>query len=801
MIRDPRPERECLGEGRPVASPDRSTSRRRVLMPPPAEAPGRTRLPLAAAGAIAAGLLVATFPAAPAVLSATIDGSWVWEINRLPASGFVFGRDVAYTYGPLGYLLHPLDMGPNLWRGALLRFANQLAVAALIAVLLARARSLVAVAVFVASQLWAAALGLTFEYQILLTVPLLAAESLLGASLVGVAAVALLASGMLFIKASLGLGALAACLLMVLLWARRGPRALLATGIAAAFYGIGLLALSVATLGSVGHAPRWVRDALSIAGAYSEAMGTSGSTAELWLGAAAAVGYAGVAAWLASRAGGGAALALLFLMPVFLSFKHAFTRQDFGHLVSYFPFITVVAGLLALRARDRRELATTGGLAVAAAALGAWLAGSHGVATTTMLRGASQGPRNLADWVDIRRQRAHGPPDLVMNRFPDLPRAVAGRAVGVVPYLLTDCAENGLRCVPNPTLQTYLAYTAALDRRTAEHYGAVTAPDVVLAQFAAIDGHHLVLETPATWQALLAHYRPARDQPAPGRLLLERKPQAMDSRARDLGPGWAHPGAWTAAPHLDGGLIAHLDFELTPWGRVVKTLFRIPPIYLDLLFCSGRAASYRIVPDTARNGLPLWAVAPNLDGLAAAAAGHPRERVVKIAVHGSGLAYYRTPIPLRWTEAAVDASAVACMRPRPEPLSSMRPLPSPPGAPLFSLDGIGEVGEPARGSRAVVSGGAPVVMFHGWAVDPVARRGASAVSVTWEGGELRLECNQERSDVAAVFGVPGFASGGFDGVVPASALGRGRHELHFAVVSADGTGYYRVPGVVTLTVE
>ena len=80
-----------------------------------------------------AALVLLTFsvplmPGAPG-----LDGSWVWELNVLGRSPYVFGKDVVFTYGPLGYLLVPLDLDGHLLQALAIRTAESLLVAALAA--------------------------------------------------------------------------------------------------------------------------------------------------------------------------------------------------------------------------------------------------------------------------------------------------------------------------------------------------------------------------------------------------------------------------------------------------------------------------------------------------------------------------------------------------------------------------------------------------------------------------------------------------------------------------------------------
>jgi hypothetical protein len=52
-----------------------------------------------------------------------LDASWAVALNYFHVKGLVFGRDVGFTYGPLGYLILPMPLGSNLEQGLLFQAA------------------------------------------------------------------------------------------------------------------------------------------------------------------------------------------------------------------------------------------------------------------------------------------------------------------------------------------------------------------------------------------------------------------------------------------------------------------------------------------------------------------------------------------------------------------------------------------------------------------------------------------------------------------------------------------------------
>ncbi len=50
----------------------------------------------------------------------------------------------------------------------------------------------------------------------------------------------------------------------------------------------------------------------------------------------------------------------------------------------------------------------------------------------------------------------------------------------------------------------------------------------------------------------------------------------------------------------------YIDMELTPFGKIAKTLFRIPPVYLCFVFDDGSNVTYRVIPELLSTGIPTY---------------------------------------------------------------------------------------------------------------------------------------------------------------------------------------------------
>ena len=107
-------------------------------------------------------LFVANFPGAYHAIGTGLDASGRYALNYLSHSSIVLGRDVVFMYGPLAYLLHPVNIQSNIAQALTFRlFIHALLIGVLLYHLLRRKRAL-PVILFVPAYWIACSLGMGF---------------------------------------------------------------------------------------------------------------------------------------------------------------------------------------------------------------------------------------------------------------------------------------------------------------------------------------------------------------------------------------------------------------------------------------------------------------------------------------------------------------------------------------------------------------------------------------------------------------------------------------------------------------
>jgi hypothetical protein len=606
-----------------------------------------------------------------------LDSSWIWGINEAAATGALPGRDVVFTYGPLGFLLLPTPTGHHfVWATLAALLVTGLATLLLLRHL--RRRGALRALLFLAGWLAAVCLRLPQHTQWLLLFPFLLAP---GADLprgprIALPLATLLGCALLLVRVDLGVCALAAAAVVLALRARRGELA--ASGAVAA---AAALIATVTVFDGPSNAVAWLREQGELVVGYSATMGDEGPTVVLVASLLAVLTYfaALTSAWL--RRERHRVLVLAFLPAVIVQWKHSVVRHSAGHAGTIFPLLVALLVALALLAPRRREA----WIAFAASAVVALLALAARPSTELVGVGTvlAESRLHLGGAVRLARTRTRfrrmSKASLAALAFPSPPAFGPDATFDALPFDLTLLPANHLRWRPNPVLQLYAAYTRHLDERCAAHFAGPSAPSHVLVDRGRIDLRQPVWDAPRTWQALIAAYQPAvaLSTPAAGPVLvLARRASPLAWSTERLAPTRIRWGEWLAVPRdPDGFTFAELELRPSLRGRLASAALRAPPVWLDVREVGEGAGSYRsplrrwrwrLVAATASGGLLVDPLPSGLERLRLAWSGQ-RGPAVEIRLTGSPWAV--APPRLTWRLARLGP-----------PVSALSPSPASPAS-------------------------------------------------------------------------------------------------------------------------
>lgn len=541
----------------------------------------RLRLALWIAVAIALVLDLVRLPMHAA--SADLDPSWNACLIRAAASQRHVGRDIVFTYGPLGHLVTYCHIGQPMGTRMLFEWTfvllNVLGIVACAAHLPGR---------WAAALVFAAGVGPAIAFE----------DVTVGIALACWAVACHLASPRRAAAAAVGLGLLVGIsALLKFSWCVTGGFTALAivsdfalrrqwgpASILAATATVSAAVLWVACGQPADGCGDYLRTASEVAAGCARTMAVPCTTAKLVAGlvTVACIVTAIVAGGAPAGRRPGARRALFATWAAaftFVTWKHGFVRADFGHLICFHGVACVLpVAFLALppttaRMASARGVAALIGLIVL---LGTWRKSSVLHELGMPFRAAAATVRQVLDPAGYERAVAAS-----WNRsraalaLPDVVAEVGDDPIDVFGFGQTYALANGLNYEPRPVFQSYVAYTPALARLNAEFYRSERAPTWVLFDLVPVDGRLPTLEDSQCLAEILHAYRLAAE-PRPF-LLLRRRDDAGPLR-REL----AESGVGTVGTpvdlrrHLGHDVWLEIDVRAGPLAAIRTVLLRQP---------------------------------------------------------------------------------------------------------------------------------------------------------------------------------------------------------------------------------
>lgn len=589
----------------------------------------------------AIGLVVAVLGWGPAFAVGSFPGldvSWWNGLYMAAHDQLQFGREIVFTYGPLGFMKIPWLYYSDL---AVISFLYCTVIYLLFSVGLAWSIRRTAGPI-VAFAIAFVCVAIVPGFEQALAVAVFASIGILvdrpsdrGLYVYAVAG-GFLASAEALMKLSIG-PVIFLLLLIGLIGCRPRVSHLVAFG---ATFVAGFCAFWLIAGQAFSALPDFATNSLQVVAGYNEAMVTLAPRRwDIPVVVAGAVGTLAWA-WLAPFEDRRRRIAagLIVLGVVFASYKQGVIRVDSGHAVIFMSTMLVVWA--ALPSRPLLAPLKVAGVAAFAAA-GIWLLAPPTVATLNPIsnvRDLVEQGRMLADAdrrdASIKTARA----GLVAWNNVDtaLVFGMYEKTVSVDPWEITAAWANHLDWDPLPVIQNYTAYTPELDRLNADAIASPDGPERVLRQGieSGVDGRFPAWDPPRQAVATLCNFRPL--QTRIGWQVLGRVPDRCGDQV-DAGRVDAAPGEQVEVPTPapdEVVLVRIHGAELSAPQKIISTLYRPPLAYVS----DGTGKSYRIVPALASGGLMLRA-GRKVEAGRGAFAQIPEMRTIAFDGFGSDLEY------------------------------------------------------------------------------------------------------------------------------------------------------------------
>lgn len=831
---------------------------------------------LSLAWLIPAGYCFIAFLPFPRGISTGLDPSWKYAISRLAADRAIFGQDIIFTYGSLGYLIRGAALDENFFSIVAFRVAVHTVLFGLALWEIGRSETVLQKAGLALSVLFPYLISDEYEacqteYQILfIFIILLSSDRILRPGTIRwwAAGLGALAGFLAHTKVSLGpftavslllflsahiytclksrsdlrvscfaladaalaggttafiflgpnywlsLGKTVACLVFAaavggVIWRAGGKlfRGDLNSRVAGwlGFYLAYGICLAGAIVFSSPSLLSYLRGYLEITSGYSSAMSIVGSPLELGL-ALSEIALIAALLFIIAREGNpsfAAAIALVLL----LDFKHGFVRQG-GHVLRFFFCVPLMVSLCGLKIRKQWLQRLSSAIHIYALVLAAAHYHYYSQIIPELLTGNMSRPLAPAAvaqkasflW-DLRElQAALNAKSQANLEKVKLPERVVGllqnKTVDIIPWEISLVPANRLNWQPRPIFQSQAAYTTFLDEANRQSLSSQP-PDYILYNFLAVDGRHPFFDEPSTFFQVFCNYRLSPEipdfinMPAVSNLMvLERRESGICApgvAGRTFSMKWNESKALEAG---DGFIIrAGIKFQYTLFGKIYKTLFRVPPVMLRVTYTGGLRRDYRILPGNSANGVTVSHLPANDSEAQSFFRGQLAGRVKSFSFATSNPLLFQPDI-------AVSLTSHNLLDP------SVRELP---WIDVSQLKGIkfrgktdGYMGHlDSQGEQEFFRQG-DAISAYGWAAVKSGKR--VWVIITSNGKPLAIaQTGTPRPDVAKALNNRAHINAGWSVNFSSDALEKGRHDIKAWIYEPDGN--FAIPLAGTCRVE
>jgi hypothetical protein len=390
---------------------------------------------------------------------------------------------------------------------------------------------------------------------------------------------------------------------------------------------------------------RYLRGSADLTNGFSAAMSLAGPHVEI-LSALEATAVLVMLLWLQAATSGRTATfhALLIALPLFVSFKHGFVRQD-NHFVNFFCFVAVALALVSLTVRlNGRTIQRVVPLMFLFFVIWQDNVGRiYGMSAVTEATGVR--PLEML-WGALRYDNLKRKLDASVDAFPQdlriepaLVQVVGDSPIASLSFNYTNLAAAGMQVIFYPVVERYSAYTPYLDGLNAA-WVRDKGPRFLVFDGQAIDEREPWAETPAMWLEIYRWYDTRLL--GPRNLLLERRITPRFTTLETIGHYRTSLRGELRLPVSSDPVFWTLECGQSIRGWLQRLLFRVPSVSAIIYETGGVARSGRIIPEVLVSPV-LGNYLP--DSLAQFAElfrpdGRPAYAVDRIAFEGPGIASY-----------------------------------------------------------------------------------------------------------------------------------------------------------------
>ncbi len=732
-----------------------------------------------------------------------LDASWVIGVNKAVSDNMQFGPEIAFTFGPLGFLYLPIYIDHNLWflsfvfmlfvhflfffSLALLMFKSSanwreyIIVLALVMVPIHFIRDyelLFSVGIFLYLII---SYKLNSKYEILI----LSICSLL------LAIASLIKSNMAIISLSYILVFLLVCIFR---------KEFKKYSYICILYIIFVPILWLISGQHLNNFPVYLINSYQSSSGYNDAMAFDGPVRQIYIGLISVIFISILFLYsLIKRTNSLIIFILLNIGLLFLAFKHGFVRLD-SHVYGFFSSYAIIFIYIYIICKNNTNFALRVFSLLLSVLLIAFIFNAFPyIMEDNILQKVSSYEESfsLISNQTSQAQVILDAKNSIRQSYPldyNTIYYLNNKTVDIFPWDIALVWAYDFNWSPRPVFQSYSAYTQYLDGLNAKHFSVEKAPQAILYSYKSIDGRYPLFDEPSTFASVIHNYTLVNRS---GEfLLLSYDPEKKNTYIeKDLGTVTVEPGQPIKIPKYDSGYVfGYIDLEYSNLGKFMKLIYK--PALAHIKFKSYYLTSsvdFRFIPDVSKNGVFLSQFVGNNDDLASIFSGNIRQNIYEMIIDVDNPLHYEKHINIRF----VGIPANISIQETPDyPVPDWNALRRIEGG-IMSIESVGKNQYSNEKMINIEREKEKLIQIKGWAADNFSRDGTvSTYLVLGIDDKVGIIPTKKisRPDIADYYGIKSYIQSGWSATVLSKEFDAKCYNISLRILRANGREYYELAG-------
>jgi hypothetical protein len=731
-----------------------------------------------------------------------LDPSWGIGINKAVSDNLQFGPEIAFTFGPLGFLYIPYYIDPPLWFLSLvfslfIHFLFLFSLALLMVKSSANWKEYIVILALVIIPI-----QFIRDYELLLSAGIflyLIVSSKIDRKyeVYVLSFVSLLLAFASLIKFNIAIISLSFILtfLLVSIFKREFKKQL---------YVFILYIILVPILWLIAgqhlvNLPVYLLNSLQLSSGYNDAMAISGPESQIYLGLMGVTFILILFVYsLIKKIDSLVMFILLNCVLLFVVFKHGFIRHD-GHVYGFFASYAIIFVYVYLISKSKTNFAVRSlSLLLSILFVVSIYNGFPNIMQDNIFQKLPAYEKSISL---ISNQTYQGQVLLdaknnIRSSYPldnNSIHYLNNKTLDIFPWDIALVWAYNFTWSPRPVFQSYSAYTQRLDILNAQHFSRVKAPKAILYAYKSIDGRYPLFDEPATFASILNNYTFVNES---GEFLVLSYNPKNDSPIieEDLGTVNMEPGQPIKIPRYDSGYVfGHIELEYSTFGKFMKLVYKPTPAFITFRFSDWTYSDeYRFIPGVSMNAVFLSQYVNNVHDLSSIFSGNITPDITEMIIDVDNPAYYAKNVHVKFV--GVPANITLQNKSYPS-MPDWRLLKRVNGG-IMSIDSIGNRQYAQAKAWVVDTEKHQFIRINGWAVDNRTKDGEVKKFLVLNAGkdEIVIPAKKNfRPDVANYFGVESYKQSGWQATIRSKEF-KDCFNISVRILRANGEEYYELNG-------